>query len=85
MQKMQERGLQFLIEKVTWNKRWQLAPVFLAGKSHGQRTREGYSPQCHKESDLTEYIQTHIKVILNMNQISVLLLKICKYCNRNKT
>ena len=61
MQKMQERGLQFLIEKVTWNKRWQLAPVFLAGKSHGQRTREGYSPQCHKESDLTEYIQTHIK------------------------
>ena len=26
----------------------------LAGKSQGQRSLEGYSPQGHKESDLTE-------------------------------
>ena len=29
-------------------------PVFLPGKSHGQRSPEGYSPQGHKESDMSE-------------------------------
>ena len=28
-------------------------PVFLAGKSRGQRSLEGYSPWSHKESDAT--------------------------------
>ena len=28
--------------------------VFLAGKSHGQRSLAGYSPRAHKESDRTE-------------------------------
>ena len=29
-------------------------PVFLPGKSHGQRTLAGYGPWGHKESDTTE-------------------------------
>ena len=29
-------------------------PVFLPGKSHGQRSLVGYSPQGHKELDMTE-------------------------------
>ena len=29
-------------------------PVFLTGESHGQRDLVGYSPQGHKESDITE-------------------------------
>ena len=29
---------------------------FLPGESHGQRSLEGYSPQGHKESDMTEVI-----------------------------
>jgi len=29
-------------------------PVFLPGKSHGQRSLEGYSPWGPKESDMTE-------------------------------
>ena len=29
-------------------------PVFLPGKSHGQRSLAGYSPWGHKESDATE-------------------------------
>ena len=29
-------------------------PVFLPGESHGQRSLVGYSPQGHKESDMTE-------------------------------
>ena len=30
-------------------------PVFLPGKSHGQKSLEGYSPQGHKELDTTEH------------------------------
>ena len=30
--------------------------VFLLGKSHGQRSLAGYSPQGHKESDTTEWV-----------------------------
>ena len=32
----------------------EMAPVLLPGKSHGQRSLVGYSPQGHKESDMTE-------------------------------
>ena len=34
----------------------QPTPVFLPGESHGQRSLEGYSPQGHKESDMTDVI-----------------------------
>ena len=33
---------------------WQLTPVFLSGKSHGQRSLAGYSPLDRKELDTTE-------------------------------
>ena len=33
-----------------------LYPVFLPGKSHGQRSPVGYSPWGHKESDMAEPI-----------------------------
>ena len=29
-------------------------PVFLPEKSHGQRSPVGYSPMCHRESDMAE-------------------------------
>ena len=32
----------------------QPTPVFLPGKSHGQRNLVGYSPRGHQESDTTE-------------------------------
>ena len=35
---------------------WQPTPVFLPGKSHGQRSLVGYSPKDRKESDTTEVI-----------------------------
>ena len=31
-----------------WKKKWQPTPVFLSGKSHGQRSLMGYSPWGHK-------------------------------------
>ena len=37
---------------------WHPTPVFLLGKSHGQRSLVGYSPWGHKESDMTERL-TH--------------------------
>ena len=35
-------------------KGWQPTPVFLPGKSPGQRNLAGYSPWGHKELDTTE-------------------------------
>ena len=40
--------------KIPWMRVWQLTPVFLLGKSHGQWSLEGYSPYGHKELDMTK-------------------------------
>ena len=37
-----------------WGRKRQPTPLFLPGKSHGQRSLVGYSPWGHKESDMTE-------------------------------
>ena len=50
--------LQYFYNLHEWNKKWQLSPVFLPGKFHGQRSLAGYSPWGHKELDMTEH--THI-------------------------
>ena len=34
-----------------WRRKWHPTPVFLPGKSHGQRSLAGYSPWSHKEPD----------------------------------
>ena len=39
-------------------RKWQAMPVYLPGKSHGQRSLVGYSPWDFKESDMTEYTLT---------------------------
>ena len=41
------------IGRIPWRRKWQPTPVFLPGKSHGQRSLEGYSPWDRKESDKT--------------------------------
>ena len=41
-----------------WRRAWQPTPVFLPGKSHGQRSLEDYSPWGCKESDMTEQLST---------------------------
>ena len=38
-----------------WRNKWQPAPVFLPGKSHGQRSLAGYSSWSCKELDMTEH------------------------------
>ena len=45
-----------------WRRKWQPTPVFLPGESHGQRSLAGYSPWGRKESDMTEWLHTHIYI-----------------------
>ena len=45
---MQETWVQFLDQEDPWRRKWQPTPVFLPGKSHGQRSLAGYSPWGHK-------------------------------------
>ena len=37
------------VGKTPWRREWQPTPVFLPGKSHGQRSLAGYSPWSHKK------------------------------------
>ena len=39
-----------------WRSKWQPTPVFLPGEFHGQKSMAGYSPQGHKELDMTKHI-----------------------------
>ena len=41
-------GFERWVWKIFWRRKWQLIPVFLPGKLHGQRSLEGYSPWGHK-------------------------------------
>ena len=47
-------GFYLWVRKIPWRRKWQPTPVFLPGKSHGQRSLAGYSPWGHKESDTTK-------------------------------
>ena len=48
------RGFDPWVRKIPQRRAWQPTPVFLPGKSHGQRGLVSYSPWGHKESDTTE-------------------------------
>ena len=51
MQEMQqEPSVWFPGRKNPWRRKWQLTPVFLHGKSHGQRRLVGYSPWSWKRA-----------------------------------
>ena len=49
--KARDAGFNPCVGKILWRRKWQLAPVFLPGKSHGQRSLAGYSPWGGKEWD----------------------------------
>ena len=49
------------VRKIPQRRKRQPTPVFLPGKSHGQRSPEGYSPWGRKESDTTEATQHTLK------------------------
>ena len=47
------------VGKILWRKKWQPTPLFVPGKSHGQRNLEGYSLWGGTELDTTEHANTH--------------------------
>ena len=51
---MRESWVQSLGWEDPWRRKWEPTPVFLPGKSHGQRSLVDYTPQGSKESDTTE-------------------------------
>ena len=42
------------VGKIPWRRKWQLAPVFLPGEFHGQRSWRATVHGVRKESDMTE-------------------------------
>ena len=62
----QRRGHGFgpWVGKIPWSRKWQSTPVFLPGKSHGQRSLVGHSPWGRRELDTTEHLSTHATSML---------------------
>ena len=50
----------------SWSRKRQPTPVFLPGKSHGQRSLASYSPWAYKESELTDCVSTHTPSFMAM-------------------
>ena len=48
--------------QLSWRRQWQPTPVLLPGKSHGQRSLEGYSPWGREELDTTEWLLSHFSL-----------------------
>ena len=48
------------VRQIFWRREWQPTPVFLPGKSPGQRSLAGYSPRSHKESDTTYFVSDQV-------------------------
>ena len=57
------QGFDPYVGKIPWRRKWQLMPVFLPGKPHGQRSLAGYSPWGCKESDTTEQLSMHARSV----------------------
>ena len=51
------------IWKIPWRRKWPPTPVFLPGKSHGQRDLEGTVHGVTKESDMTEQLNNNNFII----------------------
>ena len=66
---MQENGFIPGVRKIPWRRELQPNPVFLPGKSHGQRSLEDYSPWDHKESKTTEQISLSLQGAYRILQI----------------
>ena len=48
------------VGKIPWRRKWLLIPVFLPGKSYGQRSLEGYSLWGPKMLDMTQQLNNSV-------------------------
>ena len=73
------------VRKILWRRKWQPTPVFLPGKSHGQRSLADYSSWGCKESDKIEwlhffnYFRAWLFVLFPFSVMVVLLGQRCKH------
>ena len=56
-------GLDPLVTKIPWRRKWQPTPVLLLGESYGGRSLVGYSSWGCKELDTTERLHFHFTFI----------------------
>ena len=63
--------LDLWVGKIPWRRKWQPTPLFLSGKSGGQRSLAGYSPWGHRELGMTEHTHTHTQIIDICNHMDV--------------
>ena len=76
-----------LVGKMLWRRKCHPTPVFLPGKSHGQRRLAGYSPWGCEESDMIEQLSiwecvhtqthTHIYISVQFSSVSCSVLSDC--------
>ena len=55
------------VRKIRWRRKQQPTPVFLPGKSHGQRSLAGYNPRGHKRvrhDSVTKQQQQHVYLMV---------------------
>ena len=71
------RGFDLWVGKIPWRRKWQSAPVFLSGQSHGQRNLVGYRPKGHRESDKTEWLNKQTNKIDSYNNVFKTSVKTC--------
>ena len=62
------------VGKIPWRKKWEPTPVFLPGKSHGQRSLAGYSPCDCKRVRHHLVTKTKTKAKTNNNRKETVLL-----------
>ena len=58
-----KRGFSPWLGKIPWRRKWQPPPVFLPGKSHGERSLAVYSLWGRKESDMAERLSMHSQLL----------------------
>ena len=77
-----------LVEKIPWRRKWQPLPVFLPGKSQGQKSLAGYSWWDHKrvgynlDTKQQPYTHSHVYKLHNVhiyNAIHVVLHAVMYY------
>ena len=52
-----------LVGKIPWSRKLSSTPIFLPGKSHGQRSLAGYCPWGRRESDTTDNNKRHVVLL----------------------
>ena len=78
------RGFGSWVSKILWRRKWQSTPIFLPGKSHGQRRLVGYSPMGLQKSQtwLSEFFlfYTIQWIPWEATEISLFMLCLTEFC-----